>query len=63
MATWPEGQFQAGQKWIECDRCGFFYTEDRIQVQPENGLNVCTWTPCLDEENPVTDAQVPAGEG
>jgi hypothetical protein len=50
MSTWPEGRFQAGEKWVLCDRCGFYYPASSMRKQ--QGLNVCTHTPCLDEENP-----------
>jgi hypothetical protein len=52
--AWPEGKFQAGEPWEECDRCGFYYPESIITEQ--NGLKVCGpskpfGSPCFDEED------------
>jgi hypothetical protein len=47
---WPEGRVAFGEPWIECDICGFFFPQSLMEKQ--RGLNVCTWQPDFDEENP-----------
>lgn len=65
MGTWPEGRFRAGEKWEECDRCGFFYPESSItdETTPDGkGLRVCTNIPDKDDPNPRDRVVLPRND-
>ena len=41
--------YRSGDKWRECDRCGFDYRISQLQKDPNDGLIVCMR--CLDMPN------------
>jgi len=52
------GLYRAGERWYECERCGFSYPESQTTIEPRTGRRVCTTrVNCLD---PYTEEETSA---
>jgi len=47
MSHSPNPGFKPGDRWVECDRCGFDVYFSQTSIDPVAGIRVCS--KCLDE--------------